>query len=59
MDKAILSTLEDGALRATVEGAKDGKEFGWSRDAVKKEEVSMAGRWNGFTASCHTFLNLL
>ncbi|XP_040161876.1 apoptotic chromatin condensation inducer in the nucleus-like isoform X2 [Anopheles arabiensis] len=39
MDKAILSTLEDGALRATVEGAKDGKEFGWSRDAVKKEET--------------------
>uniref|UniRef100_A0A182PAN1 RRM domain-containing protein n=1 Tax=Anopheles epiroticus TaxID=199890 RepID=A0A182PAN1_9DIPT len=39
MEKAILSTLEDGALRATVEGAKEGKEFGWSRDAVKKEET--------------------
>uniref|UniRef100_A0A182IU32 Uncharacterized protein n=1 Tax=Anopheles atroparvus TaxID=41427 RepID=A0A182IU32_ANOAO len=38
MEKAILSTLEDGAIRSTVDGAKEGKEFGWSRDASKKDE---------------------
>ncbi|XP_058057018.1 apoptotic chromatin condensation inducer in the nucleus isoform X2 [Anopheles bellator] len=38
MDKAILSTLEDGTIRATVEGVKNSKEFGWLRDASKKDE---------------------
>lgn len=39
MEKAILSTLEDGSIRATVEGTKNNKEFGWSRDSSKKDEV--------------------
>lgn len=40
MEKAIISTLDDaGTTRITMDSAKDAKEFGWSRDSLKQEEV--------------------
>lgn len=47
MEKAIISTLDDaGTTRITIDNSKDAKEFGWSRDTVKQEEVSSGdGGW--------------
>lgn len=40
MEKAIISTLDDaGTTRITIDNSKDAKDFGWSRDTVKQDEV--------------------
>lgn len=46
MEKAIISTLDDaGTTRITIDNTKDAKDFGWSRDAAKQDEVL----WNRVT----------
>lgn len=58
MEKAIISTLDDaGTTRIAIDSGKDAKEFGWSRDSVKQEEVciycyffsviTVKGSWTG------------
>lgn len=44
MEKAIISTLDDaGTTRITIDNSKDAKDFGWSRDTVKQDEVRDRG----------------
>ncbi|XP_055546330.1 apoptotic chromatin condensation inducer in the nucleus [Wyeomyia smithii] len=43
MEKAIISTLDDtGSTRITIDNLKDTKDFGWSRDAVKHEDIHVS-----------------
>lgn len=47
MEKAIISTLDDaGTTRITIDNSKDIKDFGWSRDTVKHEEVRPVREWD-------------
>ncbi|XP_053692775.1 apoptotic chromatin condensation inducer in the nucleus [Sabethes cyaneus] len=43
MEKAIISTLDDtGTTRITIDNPKEAKDFGWSRDAVKHEDMHVS-----------------
>ncbi|XP_065080519.1 apoptotic chromatin condensation inducer in the nucleus [Ochlerotatus camptorhynchus] len=47
MEKAIISTLDDaGTTRITIDNSKDAKDFGWSRDTVKQDEVRPVREWD-------------
>lgn len=47
MEKAIISTLDDaGTTRITIDNSKETKDFGWSRDTVKQDEVRPVREWD-------------